>query len=111
MVDRGEEPDQLHVFINPKIVREDGLQRDEEGCLSFPDITLDVDRSLQVTVEALDTDGNPFALDAEGLLARVIQHECEHLDGHTFLRSVSSLKRELTKRQIKKRIKAGDWVA
>ena len=107
----GDEPGQLHVFINPKVVREDGSQRDDEGCLSFPDVTIEVGRSLSITVEALDRDGEPFTLEAEGLMARAILHECEHLDGHTFLRNVSSLKRELVKRQIKKRIKAGDWVA
>ncbi len=64
-----------------------------------------------MTLDALDTEGRPFTLDADGFLARVILHECEHLDGHVFLRNVSPLKRELVKRQIQKRIKAGDWVA
>ena len=107
----GDEPDQLRVFINPEIVRKEGSQRGDEGCLSFPDITIEIDRSLEITVEALDRDGRPFSLDATGLQARAILHECEHLDGRTFLRNLSSLKRELVKRQIKKRIKSDDWVA
>lgn len=107
----GDEPDQLQVFVNPKILAADGTQMGDEGCLSFPDVTLEVERSERITVEALDADGSPFSLEADGLMARVILHECEHLAGQTFLRNVSSLKRELVKRQIKKRIKAGDWVA
>ena len=107
----GEDPGALKVFINPKIRSIEGNQLGEEGCLSFPDINLDIERPLRVSLEALDADGQPFCLDAEGFLARVILHECEHLDGHVFLRNVSALKRELVKRQIQKRIKAGDWVA
>ncbi len=110
-VTTGEEPDSLHVFINPTIVSEGGSDTAEEGCLSFPDVTLEIERALRTTVRALDLDGSPFDLEAEGLLARAILHECEHLDGHVFLRNVSSLKREHVKRQIRKRIKAGDWVA
>jgi peptide deformylase len=106
----GESPGQLRVFVNPRIVHEEGAQTDEEGCLSFPDITLQVERAYRVRVQALDADGRPFELDAEDLLARVIQHEIEHLDGQTFLRNVSALKREMVKREIKKRMKNGDWV-
>ena len=106
-----EEHEPLKVFINPVITDSHGRQSGEEGCLSFPGIILEIERDEQVTVEALDLEGNPFTLTAEGLLSRAIQHECEHLDGEVFLRNVSSLKRELTKKQIKKRIKAGDWQA
>ncbi len=107
----GEQDGQLHVLINPQIVENEGTELGEEGCLSFPDITLDVDRAVRATVEALDLEGRPFRLEAEGLLARVIQHEVEHLEGKTFLRNLSPLKREAVKRQIRKRIEAGDWVA
>jgi peptide deformylase len=107
----GEVPDSLQVFINPVVTATEGIELGEEGCLSFPDINIDVDRALQVTVEALDRDGQPFTMDAEGLMARAILHECEHLDGRVFLRNLSSLKRDLLVRQIKKRIKAGDWLA
>ena len=107
----GDEPDQLHVFINPEVIEADGKQVGEEGCLSFPDIMLDVQRAERVTVEALDLEGQPFRFSAEGLMSRALQHEIEHLDGQVFLRNVSSLKRELVKRQIRRRIKTGDWEA
>jgi peptide deformylase len=107
----GETPDDLKVLVNPRVVAAQGSQVDEEGCLSFPDITLEVERAERVTVEALDREGRPFTLTAEGLLARAMLHEIEHLDGQTFLRNVSSLKRQLVTRQIRKRMKAGDWVA
>ena len=107
----GDEDGNLHAFVNPVVREAEGTEIGEEGCLSFPDVLLDVPRAPRVTVEALDLDGKPFEIEAEGLMARVMLHEIEHLDGQTFLRNVSSLKRELVKRQIKKRIKAGDWVA
>jgi len=107
----GEQPDQLFVFINPRITRADGKQVGEEGCLSFPELTLNVARAQHVTVEAQDLDGRLYELEAEDLMARAIQHECEHLDGQVFLRNLTSLKRELVKRDIRKRIKAGDWTA
>lgn len=107
----GEAPGELYVLINPRVVEHQGSQTGEEGCLSFPDITLDVERAQRVTVEALDDEGRTFQIIGEGLLARALLHEIEHLDGQTFLRNVSSLKRELVRRQIRKRMKAGDWVA
>lgn len=106
----GEEPDALHVLINPVVLHTEGSQFGEEGCLSFPDILIDVERAQKVRVRALDRDGEPYELEAEELLARAILHECEHLDGQTFLRNLSPLKRELVKKRIKKRIKAGEWV-
>jgi peptide deformylase len=110
-VTAGEEPDSLVVLINPVIAEVVGCQTGEEGCLSFPDVTIDVKRAEQIKVEALGLDGRPFELEAEGLLSRAIQHECEHLDGQVFLRNISSLKRELVKKQIRKRIRTGDWFA
>jgi len=107
----GETPGELHVFVNPEIREAEGAEIGEEGCLSFPDVLIDVERGFRITVDALDLEGRAFSLTAEGLLARAIQHECEHLDGHTFLRNVSPLKRDMIKRKIKKRIEAGDWVA
>jgi peptide deformylase len=106
----GEEPGRLQVFVNPRVVSAEGQQVGEEGCLSFPDVTLEIERAERATVEALDLDGRSFSLAAEGMMARALLHECEHLDGQVFLRNVSPLKRELVKKQIRKRIKAGDWV-
>jgi peptide deformylase len=106
----GENEADLHVFINPRIVEASGSDVAEEGCLSFPDIHLDIERPFVATVEAQGLDGEAFTIEARGLLARAMQHEIEHLDGRVFLQNLSPLKRELMKRQIKKRIKAGDWV-
>jgi peptide deformylase len=107
----GQEPGQLRVFVNPTITATEGRDVAEEGCLSFPEVTLEVERASRVAVEALDGEGRSFTLAAEGLLARVIQHELDHLGGRTFLQRVSPLKREMVKRQIRKRIEAGSWVA
>lgn len=107
----GEEPGGLHVFVNPKILEREGSDVAEEGCLSFPDVLLDVERGLRIEVEAQDVTGAKFRATYDGLMARCVQHECEHLDGQVFLRNVSGLKRELVKREIRKRIKSGDWVA
>jgi peptide deformylase len=107
----GESRDDLKVFINPRLSGFEGRQVGEEGCLSFPDLSLDVERAERLTVDALDVDGKPFTYTGEGLMARAIQHETEHLDGQVFLRHLSAIKRELVKKQIKKRIKAGDWLA
>ena len=106
----GEEPDGLHVFVNPTVLETEGRDRGEEGCLSFPDITLEIERAERATVESLGLDGRSRTQTFEGLMARAVLHECEHLDGRVFLENVSPLKRELVKKQIRKRIKAGDWV-
>jgi peptide deformylase len=110
-VSGGEREGELEVFVNPRIEEVTGSEVGEEGCLSFPDITLDIERGTRIRVRALDAEGRPFVLEAEDLLARAIQHEVEHLEGRVFLQNVSALKRELVKRQIKKRMKSGDWVA
>ena len=107
----GQEEGQLHVFINPEVIETEGQESDEEGCLSFPGITFDVKRPERVVVRALDLEGETFEIEANGLFGRAIQHECEHLDGHVFIRNLSSLKRELIKKKIRKRIQAGDWEA
>jgi len=106
----GEEPGQLHVFVNPRVIASEGTQRGEEGCLSFPGITLEIDRAERVTVEYLDLEGRSRTDTFEGLMARAVLHECEHLDGRVFLRNVSALRRDLVKKEIRKRIKVGDWV-
>jgi peptide deformylase len=107
----GEREGGLRIFVNPSVREVSGSDVAEEGCLSFPDITLEIERPLRAVVDALDLDGRPFTVEGEGLLARAMLHEIEHLDGQVFLRNVSSLKRELVKRQIRRRMKAGDWIA
>jgi peptide deformylase len=83
-------------LINPEILEfSDDLERGEEGCLSIPGLKDIVERSYAVRVRGLDRHGEPVEMDAEGLLARVLQHEVDHLDGILFLDRVSPLKRKL----------------
>jgi peptide deformylase len=96
-------------LINPVIETEEGEQIGEEGCLSFPGIFFEVKRPQRVVVRAQDIDGSPIALDVMDLEARCVSHETDHLDGELFIEYLSPLKRDLTKRKIKKRIKQGDW--
>ena len=105
----GSEPDELLVLVNPRVVEREGEVREEEGCLSFPDFMLIVPRPERVVVEAHDLDGKPLRIEAEELLARCLEHEIDHLDGVLFLDRVSTLKRDLARRKIDKRIRADDW--
>jgi len=83
------------VMVNPVIVEAEGLATAEEGCLSIPEIYGDVTRAERVVLEALDRDGQPFRLEAEGLAARAIQHEIDHLDGILFLDHLGLMKRKV----------------
>jgi len=90
------------VMVNPVIVEAEGRATAEEGCLSIPEIYGDVTRAERVVLEALDRDGQPFRLEAEGLAARAIQHEIDHLDGILFVDHISSLKRNMILRKLLK---------
>jgi peptide deformylase len=105
----GRDPNQKIVLINPIIISMQGTQRSQEGCLSFPGFTERVTRSRSVIVEARDATGEPVKLQRDGLLARAFQHEIDHLNGIVFLRRMSSLKRELIRRKIRKMLNAGEW--
>ncbi|MCC6742450.1 MAG: peptide deformylase [Acidobacteria bacterium] len=96
-------------LINPEIVSTEGSQVGDEGCLSFPGIYFQVDRPQRVIARAQDVKGNWFDIDTTDLSARCILHENDHLNGIVFISHLSALKRDLIKRKIKKRIKAGDW--
>ena len=102
-----DEPSDLHVFINPEIAAKEGTQVWHEGCLSFPGITEDIERAEKVTVRALDVQGTPFELTADGLLAVAIQHELDHLNGVLMLDHVGLLKRRIIHRKMVKRDKEG----
>jgi len=80
----GDKPDAARVLVNPRVVRRDGAFTDEEGCLSFPGLKLDIRRALNARVEGVDLGGNPVAIEASGIFARVLQHEIDHLDGILF---------------------------
>ena len=106
----GEDPSQLLVLINPEIVHQEGKQVDEEGCLSFPGISEMVERPMRVGLRALNLDGKSYEVDAEGFLARAFCHEVDHLDGILFVDRMSSLKRQLLRKRIRKAVRAGEWV-
>jgi len=96
----------LHVLINPKIVAQEGeMVSENEGCLSVPEFRADVKRSANITVAGHDREGKPVRLDAEGLLAIVLQHEIDHLNGTLFIERISSLKRQMYQRRVKKQMK------
>jgi peptide deformylase len=97
------EPSDLHVFINPELVKTDGETTGPEGCLSFPGISEDIKRATTVTVRALDREGKPFELSAEGLLAVAIQHEHDHLDGVLMIDHMGMLKKRIVQRKMQKR--------
>ncbi|MBF0480089.1 MAG: peptide deformylase [Desulfovibrionaceae bacterium] len=98
-----EKREALQVFINPEIVRADGVEVKDEGCLSVPfGYRADVKRAQTVTVRAQDLEGNEFEVEAEGLFARCLQHEIDHLNGKLFIDHISRLKRSLFDGRIKK---------
>jgi peptide deformylase len=96
----------LRVLVNPRIVESEGeLLSENEGCLSVPDFRSDVKRAARVLVDAVDRDGKPLRIEAEGLHAVVLQHEIDHLNGTLFIDRISALKREMYKRRMKKKLR------
>jgi peptide deformylase len=104
-----EKPDEKVVLINPEIIHREGKQFEEEGCLSLPEIRDKVQRAARVKVRAQDVNGNFFEAEGEELLSRAMQHEIDHLDGILFIDRLSTLKRDLAKRKIRKLQKSGQW--
>ena len=104
-----EDPDAKLVLINPEIIKREGRQTGQEGCLSLPDFRENVARANIVTVRAQDVDGKWFEKTGDDLLARALLHETDHLNGRLFISHVSGLKRDLIKRKIKKLVRAGEW--
>lgn len=102
VVDISEERNRLQVFINPEIIASEGKAEHEEGCLSVPGIYENVTRAERVTVKALDVEGKPFTLKADGLLAICIQHEIDHLKGKVFVEYLSRLKLNRIRLKMKK---------
>jgi len=102
VVDISEERNRLQVFINPEIIASEGKAEHEEGCLSVPGIYENVTRAEKVTVKALDVEGKPFTLKADGLLAICIQHEIDHLKGKVFVEYLSRLKLNRIRLKMKK---------
>lgn len=109
VVDTSAEGNEPYCLINPEIVLAEGETTAEEGCLSVPEYYDYVERAARIRVRALDRNGTPFELDAEGLLAVCIQHEMDHLEGKLFVDYLSELKRErLKKKAVKKAKRSGE---
>jgi len=105
----GRDPAGLHVMINPEFVERDGMQLEEEGCLSVPGFNATVVRPSRAVLKGLDRQGAPQQLEGSGLLARAFQHEMDHLDGTLFVDRLRGLKRDLIVRRIRKLTRAGKW--
>ena len=105
----GEDETKKLVLINPEILNTEGKQIGEEGCLSIPGFREPVSRANKVTVKAFNARGEAIELSGEELLARAFQHEIDHLNGKLFINHLSSLKRDIIRRKIKKMQKAGEW--
>ena len=102
VMDLSEEKNQPLCLINPEILESSGKETMEEGCLSVPGVFESVSRAQQLRLKALDRDGNPFEIEADGLLAVCIQHELDHLDGKLFVDYLSSLKRQRIRKRLEK---------
>ena len=105
----GRDPGGLIVMINPEFVERDGVQLEEEGCLSVPGFNATVARPTRVVIKGLDRAGHEREIDATGLLARAFQHEMDHLDGTLFVDRLRGIKRDLIVRKIRKLTRAGKW--
>ena len=105
----GADPDALLVLVNPVVVEEAGEQKEEEGCLSVPDICEKIIRPARVRVRAADAAGTIREIEGTGLLARALSHETDHLHGRLFLHRLRGLKRELTWRKVERRRERGVW--
>src|SRR2546423_611736 len=97
----GRDPDGLHIMINPEFVERDGMQLEEEGCLSVPGFNATVVRPSRAVLKGLDRHGEAQRLEGSGLLARAFQHEMDHLDGTVFVDRLRGIKRDLIVRKIK----------
>jgi peptide deformylase len=105
----GRDINALHVFVNPEFVEREGMQLEEEGCLSVPGFNATVARPERVTVKGLDRDGVEHAVTGTALLARCFQHEMDHLDGKLFVDRLRGLQKDFIVRKIRKLERTGKW--
>lgn len=105
----GRDSQGLITLVNPEFVAREGMQLEEEGCLSLPGFNATVARPERATIKGLDLDGRERVYSGEGLLARAFQHEMDHLDGRVFVDRLRGIKRDLILRRIRKQIRAGKW--
>ncbi len=105
----GRNASELMAFINPEFVEREGMQLEEEGCLSVPGFNATVARPARAVLKGLDRDGTERTVEATGLLARCFQHEMDHLDGTVFVDRLRGLQKDLIVRKIRKLSRAGKW--
>src|SRR5436190_11460189 len=105
----GRSPAELIVMINPEFVERDGMQLEEEGCLSVPGFNATVARPARAIVKGWNREGQEQIIEGNGLLARCFQHEIDHLDGTLFVDRLRGLQKDLIVRRIKKLTRAGKW--
>ncbi len=105
----GRDPSALIAFVNPVFVERDGMQLEEEGCLSVPVFNATVARPQKAVVRGLNREGREQTIEGAGLLARAFQHEMDHLDGTLFVDRLRGIKRDLIVRRIRKLSRAGEW--
>src|SRR5829696_2306553 len=105
----GRNPADLLTFVNPEFVERDGMQLEEEGCLSVPGFNATVARPSRVVLTGLDRDGQPQTVEGTGLLARCFQHEMDHLEGTVFVERLRGLQKDMILRKIKKLARSGKW--
>jgi peptide deformylase len=105
----GRNPADLLTFVNPEFVERDGMQLEEEGCLSVPGFNATVARPSRAVVKGLDRHGREQVIEGTGLLARCFQHEMDHLEGTVFVDRLRGLQKDLIVRKIKKLTRAGKW--
>jgi peptide deformylase len=105
----GRRPEDLMVFMNPEFVEREGMQLEEEGCLSLPGFLATVPRPARVVLKGLDRSGVERTVEATGLLARALQHEMDHLDATLFVDRLRGIKRDQIVRRIQKLRRKGQW--
>lgn len=105
----GRRASDLQVFINPEIVEREGLQLEEEGCLSLPGFAATVVRPRRMVVRAMDRSGHQRTVEGTGLLARALQHEMDHLDGMIYVQRLRGLQRASIERGVRTLVHKGQW--
>jgi peptide deformylase len=105
----GKRGGELFALVNPEFAERDGMQLEEEGCLSIPGFSATVPRPQRVVVKAADRHGNERTIEGTGLLARALQHEIDHLEGRLFLDRLRGIKRDIIVRKIRKLQRSGKW--
>jgi peptide deformylase len=105
----GKQSGELHELINPEVVACEGMQMEEEGCLSLPGFNATVVRPNRVVVQGVDRHGHPKTIEGKGLLARALQHEIDHLDGTLYVDRLRGIKRDVIVRKVQKLRRSGKW--